>query len=63
MELDIADIFKQIKELQESQDKVQFKLIGLEQSEELQLKRFNEQQRELAIEQQRLDYLEQDIVK
>jgi hypothetical protein len=42
---------------------VQFKLIGLEQSEELQLKRFNEQQRELAIEQQRLDYLEQDIVK
>ncbi len=42
---------------------MQFKLIGLEQSEELQLKRFNEQQRELAIEQQRLDYLEQDIVK
>lgn len=48
--MDIADIFKQIKELQESQDKVQFKLIGLEQSEELQLKRFNEQQRELANE-------------
>lgn len=55
-------MYEKIRQLQEAEDRVQVKVIGLEQSQQTQVNRFNQEQYAIAQEQTRLDNLEKSIL-